>query len=285
MTPQTIHEALYWASSFLEEHGTEAKVAEILLLHELKWTKTDLISNLREYLDPSTLKQYQKKIEQLATTKVPIQHLTGVEEFYGRSFHVNPHVLIPRPETEELIHYLLTNVKKKELSCVDVGTGSGVIAISLAKEWQNSVIEVLATDISTEALQVARKNAEKHQADIHFYHGNFLTPLIEQGKKVDMIVSNPPYIAYEEKDSLSETVKNFDPEMALFAEENGLAAYQSIIEQAPFVLNEKGILAFEIGHRQGKAVTSIIKRTFPNSEVDVIQDINQKDRIVFATIL
>ncbi|WP_058308712.1 peptide chain release factor N(5)-glutamine methyltransferase [Gracilibacillus massiliensis] len=282
MTPQTIHEALNWASSFLEEHDTEAKIAEILLLHELKWTKTELISNLRENIDPSILKQYQSKIEQLATTKVPIQHLTGVEEFYGRSFHVNKHVLIPRPETEELIHHLLTTVKKQPVSCVDVGTGSGVIAVSLAKEWQK---EVIATDLSPEALQVARKNAKKHQADILFYQGDFLNPLIEREKKVDMIVSNPPYIAYQEADSLSDTVKNFDPEMALFAEENGLGAYQSIIEQAPLVLNKQGVLAFEIGHSQGKAVTSIIKKTFPNSDVNVIQDINQKDRIVVATII
>ncbi|WP_194842226.1 peptide chain release factor N(5)-glutamine methyltransferase [Gracilibacillus salitolerans] len=276
----TVYEALEWASSFLQKHNCEPKVAEILLLHELDWTKTDLLIQLRDPIASEKLEHFQQKVEQHAKTKIPVQHLTGVEAFYGHSFHVNQHVLIPRPETEELVQRVTEVVDKANVTCVDVGTGSGVIAVSLAKEWEHRQVEMLATDLSEDALKVAGKNAAKHEAKIDFYQGNFLEPLIEQGKRVDIIVSNPPYIAYEEADSLSETVKNFDPDMALFADEHGLAAYQQIIHQASQVLKRHGMIFFEIGHMQAEAVTKLIKQQFPESKVTVFQDINGKDRIV-----
>src|SRR5699024_8869204 len=162
-------------------------------------------------------------------------HLTGVEEFYGRTFQVNCHVLIPRPETEELVQLVLEKVKPASFTCVDVGTGSGVIAITLAKEWEDKDAHIIATDLSEEALEVAKQNAYDHRVEIEFNQGNFLKPLIEHGKKVDIIVSNPPYIAYEEKNQLAETVRNFDPELALFAHKQGLSAYEQIIKQSPYV--------------------------------------------------
>ncbi|MGP4038906.1 peptide chain release factor N(5)-glutamine methyltransferase [Gracilibacillus sp. D59] len=278
----TVHEALKWASSFLEKHNCESKVAEILLLHVLDWTKTDLIINLREPIDAETLDHFQLQVKQHAETKVPVQHLTGVEQFYGRSFDVNQHVLIPRPETEELIQCVTEAVDKFDFTCVDIGTGSGIIAVTLVKEWENRQVEMLATDLSEDALIIAEKNADKHTAKVKFYQGSFLDPLIEQGKKVDIIVSNPPYIAYEEAENLSETVRNFDPEMALFADQNGLAAYQQIIHQAGQVLNKQGMIFFEIGHTQAKAITKLIKQQFPKSEVTTFQDMNGKDRIVRA---
>lgn len=253
------------------------------MLHELRYSKIELISNLREPIDQIILKQFQKNIQRHADTKVPVQHITGVEMFYGRTFYVNQDVLIPRPETEELVFHLLAKVTNDSFSCVDVGTGSGIIAVSLAKEWADKTVKMIATDLSDKALHIAQRNANQHQTDIEFFQGDFLQPLINHNRKVDIIISNPPYIAYEEAASLSETVRNFDPELALFAEDNGLAAYQQIIEQAPLVLNKNGILAFEIGHTQGKAVTNLIKYHFPNSKVEVIPDINQKNRIVFAT--
>ncbi|UOQ87472.1 peptide chain release factor N(5)-glutamine methyltransferase [Gracilibacillus salinarum] len=279
MTSKTIHEALTWASSFLEAHQCEPKVAEILLLHELNWTKTDLLLGLRDSLPAEKWQSFSKNVSTHAETKVPVQHLTGVENFYGRSFRVNQHVLIPRPETEELVQYVLGHMNNAVQSGVDIGTGSGVIAITLAKE-SRSPIEMLAIDLSDQALQMARRNADEQQAAITFYQGSFLTPLVTEGKKVDMIVSNPPYIAYEEADSLNETVRLFDPELALFAKENGLYAYQQIISQAPHVLTEGGPLFFEIGHTQGDAVSAMIKDQFPAYQTSVIQDINGKDRIV-----
>ncbi|WP_208590807.1 peptide chain release factor N(5)-glutamine methyltransferase [Gracilibacillus suaedae] len=284
MQISTVHEALDWASSFLQKHNCEPKVAEILLLHILDWSKTDLLIHLRAPLPEEELADFQQKIERHAITKIPVQHLTGVEAFYGRTFHVNKHVLIPRPETEELVQQIIETVDKTNITCVDIGTGSGVIAVSLAKEWENNKqVEMLATDLSEEALTVAQKNADQYNAEITFFYGNFLAPLIEQGKKVDVIVSNPPYIDYKEAESLSETVKDYDPEMALFADSNGLAAYQQIIHQAGRVLNKQGMIFFEIGHTQAEAVNQLIKQQFPNSEVTIFQDINGKDRIVRAT--
>nr|WP_238343507.1 peptide chain release factor N(5)-glutamine methyltransferase [Gracilibacillus saliphilus] len=285
MQISTVHGALEWASSFLQKHNCEPKVAEILLLHIMDWSKTDLIIHLRDSIAEGKLAEFQQKVEQHAETKIPVQHLTGIEAFYGRIFHVNKHVLIPRPETEELVQQVIEAVDKTNITCVDIGTGSGVIAISLAKEWEhNRQIEMLATDLSEEALKVAKKNADKHEAKVDFYHGSFLEPIITQGKKVDLIVSNPPYIAYGEAEGLSETVKHFDPEMALFADHNGLAAYQQIIHQAGRVLNKQGMIFFEIGHKQAEVVNQLIKQQFPNSEVTIFQDINGKDRIVRAML-
>lgn len=278
----TVHEALKWASSFIQKHNCEPKVAEILLLHIMEWSKTDLLVHLREPMAKEKWKNYQQLIEQHAETKIPVQHVTGVEVFNGRHFIVNNHVLIPRPETEELIQRVTETVDKSDFTCVDVGTGSGVIAISLAKEWENRRVTMLATDLSKEALKVAKKNTEKHKATVTYYHGNFLDPLMDQGKKVDIIVSNPPYIAYEEADSLSETVKSFDPEMALFADQHGLAAYQQIIDQATKVLHKNGMIFFEIGHTQAEAVTKLIQDQFPDSSISLFQDINGKDRIIRA---
>ncbi|WP_156822869.1 peptide chain release factor N(5)-glutamine methyltransferase [Gracilibacillus lacisalsi] len=284
MQISTVHGALEWASSFLQKHNCEPKVAEILLLHIMDWSKTDLIIHLRDSIAEDKLADFQQKVEQHTETKIPVQHLTGVEAFYGRMFHVNKHVLIPRPETEELVQQVIEAVDKTNITCVDIGTGSGVIAVTLAKEWENRQIDMLATDLSDDALQVAKRNAAKYGAKVDFYHGSFLEPLIDQGKKVDIIVSNPPYIAYEEAESLSDTVKNFDPELALFADQNGLAAYQQIIHQAGRVLNKQGMIFFEIGHQQAEAVIQLIKQQFPNSEVTIFQDINGKDRMVRAML-
>ncbi|MDX8047732.1 peptide chain release factor N(5)-glutamine methyltransferase [Gracilibacillus sp. S3-1-1] len=277
----TVHEALKWASSCLEEHQCEPKVAEILLLHLLEWSKTDLLFQLRQQLPAEKWELFQQQIKQHAETKIPVQHLTGLEEFYGRTFYVNKDVLIPRPETEELIQDVINTVDNaNHLTCVDIGTGSGIIAVTLAKEWERQQLKMLAVDLSPDALTVAKKNAAKHEAEVDFYQGSFLEPLIDCGQKVDIIVSNPPYIAYEEAEKLSDTVKHFDPEMALFAENDGLAAYQQILQQAPSVLKPNGMIFFEIGYTQGEAVTTIAKQYYPQSTVKVIQDINKKDRIV-----
>ncbi|WP_163539109.1 peptide chain release factor N(5)-glutamine methyltransferase [Gracilibacillus sp. YIM 98692] len=279
----TIHEALRWASSFLENASRETKVAEILLRHELNLNQAQLISRLRDTMNSYTYHSYKEKIEQHAATGIPVQHLTGEEEFFGRTFQVNQDVLIPRPETEELVDRVIRLVREKgwkSATFVDVGTGSGIIAITLALELEE--FDMMATDISADALKVAQNNAQNHQASIRFLEGDFLMPLIKEGIKVDMIISNPPYISYAETEELSDTVKNFDPNMALFADQNGLAAYQAIMEQAPQVLKPGGIIAFEIGHTQSEDIQTIIHKAYPNSQVKTYQDINQKNRIIIT---
>lgn len=279
------YEVLRWASVFLEENNRESRVAELLLQHHLGVTRSQFFMNMQEHIPVEVYEAFKADIEKHATTGIPLQHLTGYEEFYGRRFSVNEHVLIPRPETEELVQHVIQAVDKvpnQNLQLVDVGTGSGVIAITLALELPD--VEVSATDISPEALQVAKANAASLQANVTFHQGDFLEPLSYQQKTVDIIVSNPPYIAESEREELSDTVELYDPDLALFAEDDGLAAYKKIIQQAKSVLKEDGLIAFEIGYTQGEAVKKLLLDSFPQSEVKLIQDINGKNRIIIAKL-
>lgn len=285
MNEKKQYEVLKRASLFLEKYNRETRVAELLLEHHLGLTRNAFFMNMREAIAIDIEDRFMADVKKHAETGIPIQHLTGYEEFYGRRFSVDNHVLIPRFETEELVQQVIKTVKSNAdtpIRLVDVGTGSGIIAITLALELEN--VEVLATDISSEALKVAKKNASELGAMVTFKQGDFLESLINEDIFVDIIVSNPPYIAESERKDLSDTVKNFDPALALFADENGLAAYKRIIIQAKDMLKLDGILAFEIGHSQGEAIKHLIIESFPQATVDIMKDINGKDRIVFANI-
>lgn len=279
------YEVLNWASSFLKEHNSEEAIAEILLLHYLDVNRSTFYMNMQETVSTEIIEKIKKDIHKHIQTGVPVQHLTGYEYFYGRKFYVNEHTLIPRPETEELVLHVIEEAKKlktKHPIIVDIGTGSGVIAVSLAKEMPHAT--VYATDISVEALSVAKKNAQKHQADVIFYQGDFLKPIRDHNISPDIIVSNPPYIAKVEQATMSRTVKDFDPGLALFAEENGLAAYEQITALSTKLSHSPQMIAYEIGYQQGKPVSKIIKNHYPQSQTSIIQDINNKDRIVSAKI-
>lgn len=271
-------EVLQRASLFLEKHYREPKVAEMLLQHHLQVSRSQFYTMMHDSVPPSVIAKFKADIEKHAATGVPIQHLTGYESFYGREFGVDEHVLIPRPETEELVQHIIKTAGDAPITIADIGTGSGIIAITLKLELPHA--KVYATDISEQALQAAERNAEELGAEVSFLQGDFLQPLIDRHIKADIIVSNPPYIARAEERLLADTVKNFDPALALFAEENGLAAYRKLITSSPAVIEADGILAFEIGHDQGQAVASLLKRQFPDSNIQVLRDINGKDRIV-----
>lgn len=277
------YEVLKWASLFLEEHHCEVKIAEILLQHFLKVPRSTFYMNMREEVPDDVVHDFRKAIHEHVRTGVPVQHLTGYAEFYGREFKVNEHTLIPRPETEELVLKVIEHASEvKAPIIVDVGTGSGVIAITLALEVPGATI--IATDISASALSVAKKNAKKHGARIQFIQGDYLKPLLLEQMKVDVIVSNPPYISYEDKSTLTRTVKDFDPELALFARDNGLAAYQTLMMQMEHVLDDDGTFFFEIGYRQANEIMDLCKEKFPNGNASVYQDINQNDRIISGKI-
>jgi release factor glutamine methyltransferase len=281
---QKQYEVLKRASLFLEENNRETRVADLLLQHHLGVSRTQFFAQMRDEIPEHIVESFCKDIEKHVDTGVPIQHLMGYEEFYGRNFSVNPHVLIPRPETEELVQQVINHASKHNpLTIVDIGTGSGIIAITLALELSNA--KVYAIDISEEALETAKKNAEQLHADITFLQGDFLSPLLEQNIKADIVVSNPPYISEEERPELSDTVVNHDPELALFADDNGLAAYKKIISQLPDSIMPGGTVAFEIGHLQGEAVKELLSETFPKSTVNILKDINRRDRIVFTDIM
>lgn len=286
MKPMKIYEALTWASSFLKQNNRDENGGEILLRHQLKMSRAQLLSNMQEELSENHRKVFVFDVHKLVAG-VPVQYILGFEEFYGRQFFVNDEVLIPRPETEELVEGVLQRIEdlfrdKESVSLVDVGTGSGAIAVSLALE--NSRLQVSATDIAGESLEVAKDNAQKYEAAVEFVHGDLLLPLIEQGIKVDVVVSNPPYITETEFEELSTVVKDFEPYRALVSGNSGLEFYERFMEELPQVLNEKALVAFEVGLGQGEAVKELLQRTFPQADVQVINDINGKDRMVYGII-
>jgi release factor glutamine methyltransferase len=282
-----LYEVLRRASLFLETQQREPKVAELLLQHYLQVSRAAFFTMMQDEVPASIEAKVEEDVRKHAETGVPLQHLTGKTEFYGRHFSVNEHVLIPRMETEELVQHAIREAKKwnrtdTPLTIVDVGTGSGVIAITLKLELECAT--VFATDISEVALRTAKQNAAQLEADVIFLQGDFLTPFNRENIQADMIVSNPPYIARKEKPLLADTVKDFDPEIALFAGEDGLAAYSKLIAQSPSALKKNGLLAFEIGHEQGEEVRQLIRNTYPDSAIKIIKDINEKNRIVSAKL-
>lgn len=208
----------------------------------------------------------------------PVQYIVGNVDFYGNELDVNKHVLIPRFETEELVSKTVSYIQayfKKDPVIADIGTGSGAIAITLKKIFPESSIS--AVDISKEALEVAKGNAIKNKVDIAFYEGNLLEPL---STKYDVIISNPPYIDKEE--DVMEVVKNNEPLIALYAENQGLACYEKILENASNYVKEKFLIAFEIGYLQGQAVREIARKYFPRAKIWIEKDMSLKDRFVFV---
>lgn len=280
---EKIFEALNRASSYLLDNGREEAAARILLQHVLGMSQAGLLASLRDDIGEEDKTSFWNMIEQHAEG-IPVQHLTGSEEFYGRRFTVNSDVLIPRPETEELIEETLELVNEyitnPSPSIADVGTGSGIIAITMKSEIPAA--KVTATDISEAALVVARKNAENLGVEIDFRLGDLLAPL--KNVKWDVILSNPPYIAHSEAESMSDTVKDYEPHSALFAEQEGLELYKRMMEDLPDLLNKPGIVGFEIGQAQGNAVEKMLNETFPAAKTYIKKDINKNDRMAFCII-
>ncbi|OIK21378.1 peptide chain release factor N(5)-glutamine methyltransferase [Bacillus amyloliquefaciens] len=283
---KTVFEALSWASSYLTEAGREKNAAELLLLNDTGMDRSKLLANLQEPVGEDELYRFRRHVE-MHKEGVPIQYIIGKEQFYGREFFVNDDVLIPRPETEEVVFHLLDKQNRvfsegERLNVIDIGTGSGAIAVTLALECGH--FSVAASDISKEALQVAERNAQNLGADVRFLQGDLLTPFISSGKKADIIVSNPPYISEEEMADLSDIVRFHEPLHALTDGGDGLKFYKRFMEDLPLVMKDKALVVFEIGYNQGKAVEDLFRHSFPNAEVEVVKDINGKDRTVSAVI-
>lgn len=214
----------------------------------------------------------------------PLNYVLGYSYFYGYKMIVNQNVLIPRFETEELIGLVLSKYdeyyKGQKVALADVGTGSGAIAIALKKEEAN--FNVYASDISFDALEVARKNATNNDADITFMQGSMLDPLVENNIKLDILVSNPPYIKQDE--ILEASVKDYEPHVALFGGDDGLKFYRMIFEKAHLVMKDKGLMLFEIGYDQKENLTKLAEEYFTNADIRVYKDINKKDRMLFIKL-
>lgn len=281
---KTVWEALNGASSFLTGKGRDENAARLLLQHVLQTNYSGLMMRAHDLLSEEQLELFQSFVEEHAKGR-PVQYITGTEEFYGRVFSVDESVLIPRPETEELIVYAMNRCRglfgDRPLKLADIGTGSGAIAVTMKKELPQA--QVTATDISPAALQTAAKNAEHLQADIDFRLGDLTEPI--QDEKWDVVLSNPPYIALEEKADMSEVVLDHEPHSALFAEEEGLILYRKLSESLPKLMNTPGLIAVEIGYKQGPAVKKMFEQAFPTALVEIVKDINGKNRIVFCEIV
>ena len=225
------------------------------------------------------LKKYYKgniddAIERLNNGE-PVQYIVGNVDFYKYNFIVNKNVLIPRFETELLVEKTLNYINKyfnKNIDIVDLGTGSGCIAITISKELN---ISVDAVDISEKALEVANINNIKNESSVNFYLGNMLEPL---NKKYDVIISNPPYISRNEE--IMDIVKNNEPELALYADHEGLYYYEKIIKEASNYLKDRYLIAFEIGYKQAEKIKEYAL-TYLDGEVFIEQDYSGKDRFVF----
>lgn len=280
---EKVYEALEKASLLLEEKGLDVHAAKLLMEFITNKTSASLLADLREPLTAEQQRAFWDATDELLTGK-PVQYIIGHEQFYGYTFKVDENVLIPRPETEELVYYALERGRKlfphKAIHVADVGTGSGAIAVSFKKEWPEA--SVTATDISEEALAVAKQNAVANEADIEFCLGDLTRPIA--GRKWDMILSNPPYIAHDEAKLMSDTVLEHEPHRALFAEEDGLYFYRKLAESLPPLMNFPALIGVEIGYLQGEAVQQLFQTAFPEAIIETVKDINGKDRMIFCKI-
>jgi len=262
-----------------DEKSEIQSIVYLLLEKKLRLTKTEILAGKEiTVIDPATFYGSIDKIN----NHTPIQYILGEEEFYGRTFQVNSSVLIPRPETELLVHeirYEFLKPGSEVLRIIDIGTGSGCIAITLGLEIPRAIVH--ATDISREALNIARQNAESLHAGVSFHEHDILSDEISFGP-FDLIVSNPPYISHEEKASMKQNVVLYEPHLALFAPAGDpLAFYKAITSKSKAILSEGGSAWVEINEHFGDAVCDIFTDHGYRS-VRMIKDLDNKNRIVTA---
>lgn len=266
----------------LKEFYNKVELQEMLsitFLHYLKLSRIDLILKSEDQISQSDFHKITNVVERLKKYE-PLAQIIGEWEFYGISFKINEHVLIPRPETEELVQLIVNEHKDKEqLSILDIGTGSGCIAIALKKEIPNA--NLFAYDVSKEALKIAAFNAKKNKLNVTFSEVDILEwESHNENEKYDVIVSNPPYITYKEKELMHGNVLDYEPHLALFVDnQEPLLFYNVISEFALSHLTENGKLYFEINEKYGGEVLELLKHK-QFRDIEIIKDINGKDRIV-----
>ena len=255
----TIKSILHWSTQYLKEHGSPSPRldAEILLATTLGCERISLYVNFDKPLSVEEKATFKAQLKRRASGE-PVAYIIGHREFFGHKFIVNPSVLIPRPETEHLVEYVIKALEDTVSARVlDVGTGSGCIPISIKKHKPDIYAE--AWDICDDALNVARSNAEVLDCAISFKHLDAMEHSSWVGiQAFDLVCSNPPYICSSEKSELPVSVREYEPSKALFADENGLAFYRALSSFAATVLKPSGALVLEIGSRQGVAVKEIL---------------------------
>ena len=285
ITNPTNQEVLVRASCFLQERQPSFSkedcdwYARQLSLYLNDWTMTELLIHLNQPAVVGLWDQMEPLIIRLSNFE-PLQYITGQAEFYGREFIVSPDTLIPRPETEELVEKIITFLAKYSGGKVlEIGVGTGCIIHTLALECPDYSYQ--GVDISEGALEVAKKNKEKYKLNnVSLY----LSDVFQEDslQKFIAIISNPPYIDVSEKNVMDESVLRFEPELALFAEDKGLAIYRNIAENLENYLLEEGQAFFEIGFKQGKVVQQLFKQYCPNREVSIHKDLSGNDRMIIV---
>ncbi len=277
MDSYTVSSAIKKASDILLSAGIENYRYEAGLLMEycLNISRNKMLMILQETISNEISSKYFEKVN-IRRNRYPLQYITGEQEFMGLSIKVNSHVLIPRRETEELVEKILKSDISEGKSIVDVGTGSGAIAVSLASFRPD--LNIYAVDISSEALKVAKSNAEKLNVKVSFLKGNLLEPLIKKMIKVDILVSNPPYISNADMDSLMSEVK-FEPKIALEGGRDGLNFYREIANKSCKIFKKEGRIFLEIGYMQAEDVSKILFNA-GFSKIKVYKDYQGRERMI-----
>lgn len=292
----TVKKLLLWTTGYFAQHGipNPRLDAEVLLSHLLQKSRLQLYLDFDMPVFQEHLTPFRQLIRQ-RIARTPVSYLTNRKEFMSLDFYVDARVLIPRPETEHLVETVLNeepvdappNLNQEPVDALskralDLGTGSGVIAISLAV--QRPGWDIVATDISEEALAVAQKNAETHHCteQITLLHGDLFEPVGAQ--HFDWIICNPPYIKSIERDRLSADVRDCEPAIALFAGDDGLAVISRLIAEAPDYLAPNGKLIFEIGDTQTEEVRALLAAQPAYRTYEFLKDYAQKERIVLASL-
>jgi len=266
----------------LYEQGEIDELIFMAFEHVLQFSREQLSLSKNECINQSDLIEIYDIAKALSTGK-PIQQLLQKAWFYQDEYFVNEHVLIPRPETEELVELIKVENTSNHLSVLDIGTGSGCIPLALKKNKPNWDIHAL--DVSEKALEVANMNAQRLNRKIHFHRYDILVSEVDIERKFDIIVSNPPYISKIETHSLQQQVVDFEPHLALFVEdENPFLFYEKIILFAKKHLNQNGKLYFEINQKYGAEIKTLLQK---NNFIDVriLKDINQNDRMVSGMLI
>jgi len=287
---QTLRQALKNISKLFKNNGiiNSERETEILLSYFLGMSRSEIYLNSERVLKDREKTQLEKKIQK-RIEKIPLQYITKHQEFMGMDFLVEEGVLIPRPETEILVEEVIKRLKNykysKNLKVADLGTGTGVIAVSIAKFVEDVVI--YATDISKKSLQVALKNAQKHDCKdkIIFLQGDLFEPFMGKIKKniLDGIISNPPYIDFYDFRLLPPEIKDNEPKIALSGGIDGLDYYRKIIRKSPQYLKKSGFIALEVGSNQSQAVKELIlKENNFNKDIEIIKDYLGIERVIIA---
>jgi len=277
----TYRQVLRQARQKAEAAGIGSESVQILMLEKTQMDNTNLYLHYDEAMPEAAIAAYARDVDRLLS-KEPLAYVLGYQWFYGYKLAVSRDVLIPRYETEELVANVLADIDqlfpdRRRLTAADVATGSGNIAIALAKEEPK--LRLYATDISAKALKLAAANAASLGCHITLLHGSMLAPLIAKGVRLDVLVCNPPYIPVHQ--DIDPSVKDHEPHLALFGGQDGLRFYRMVFRDAPQVIKRRCLLAFEIGYDEKDALLQAAHEHFPADRIEVLKDINGKDRMLF----